>query len=195
MSYAIIGGALVPIPKIEKPKASEKELMKNITDYLIAVEKFPTKNPFTASDNSRTNIYSDAMKGKNIDAFVLGKVKDYSKSEPVDSAITTKGKFDDLYKMLRALVKLHNPRFKYTSIQINKSVETDWHFDKGNSGLSYCLALGDFVGGGVVVERAEHQFTYDNHNKWLLYDGHELKHKSAKVLKGDRYAVIFYRKS
>ena len=194
-AFAIIGGALVAIPKIEKPKMVEKELMKSITDYLIAIEKFPTKNPFTKSDNSRTNIYSDAMKGQNIDAFVLGKVKDYSKSEPVDSAITTKGKFDDLYKLLKQLVKLHNPKFKYTSIQINKSVETDWHFDKGNRGLSYCLALGNFEGGGVVVERGGKEFTYDNHNKWLLYDGHELKHKSAKVKKGDRFAVIFYRKS
>tara|TARA_R110002126_G_scaffold31387_2_gene101112 strand:- start:64 stop:666 length:603 start_codon:yes stop_codon:yes gene_type:complete len=195
MSYTIIGGSLVPIPKIETPKHTEKELMNLITNYLIDIEKFPTKNPFTKpSDNSRTNIYSDAMTGKNIDAFVLGKVKDYSKSQPVDSSITKKGTFDELYKLLKQLVKIHNPRFKYTSIQINKSVETDWHFDKGNTGLSYCLALGDFEGGGVVVERGGKEFTYDNHKKWLLYDGHELKHKSAKVKKGDRYAIIFFHK-
>lgn len=195
MSYVILGGALVPIPKLEKPKASEKDLMVSIKDYLISIDKFPTKNPSKSGDNTRSNIYSDAMKGKDIDAFVFGKVKDYSKSEAVDSTITTKGKFDDLYKMLKALVKLHNPKFKFSSIQINKSVETDWHFDKGNVGLSYCLALGDFDGGGVVVERGGHELTYQNHNKWLLYDGHELKHKSAKVKKGDRYAIIFYQKS
>ena len=101
-------------------------------------------------------------------------------------------KYQELYDMLKKLIKLHNPNFKYTSIQINKSVETDWHFDKGNVGLSYCLALGNFTGGGVVVRiNPQKEKHYDNKRKWLYYDGHYLKHKSAPS-KGTRYAIIFY---
>ena len=184
-----------PPPIIEEPKSIELDLMKKITDYLDEVERFPSKNPFTGKDDSRMTIFSKSMIGKDIQAFVFGKVRQYyvpKEKAIVDSSITKSGRYEELYSLLQKLIKIHNPDFKYTSIQINKSVETDWHFDKGNVGLSYCLALGNFTGGGVVVRLTPNkEKKYDNKNKWLYYDGHYLKHKSAPS-KGTRYAIIFY---
>lgn len=184
-----------PPPIIEQPKPNEVELMRKITEYLDNVKKFPSKDPTNNKDTSRQNIFSKSMMGKPIEAFVFGKVKQYYVPKDkmvVDSSITKSGKYQELYDMLKELIKIHNPNFKYTSIQINKSVKTDWHFDKGNVGLSYCLALGKFSGGGVVVRLNPNETKkYDNHNKWLYYDGHYLKHKSAGSV-GTRYAIIFY---
>lgn len=184
-----------PPPILENPKSNELPLMKKIVEYMENIEKFPSKNPTMGKDESRMNIFSDSMIGKPIEALVFGKVKQYyvpKEKYVVDSRITKTGKYQELYDMLKQLIKIHNPKFKYTSIQINRAIETDWHYDKGNIGLSYCLALGNFTGGGVVVQTEdEKEKLYQNKNKWLYYDGHYLRHKSAPS-KGVRYAIIFY---
>ena len=198
VSPVLSGGELIntlvhtPKPKIELPKKEEIPLMNEIEKIFDSIPNFPTKNP--AKDNTRKNVIQDGKMGEAIEAMVLGKVRSYSEKQLVQSSISRKGRFELLESKLRELVKLHNPRFRYTSIQVNKAVETNWHWDRGNVGLSYCIAFGDFTGGGVVVRTKNGEKTYNNKRRWLYYDGHNIEHKSAPS-KGTRYAVIFFTKS
>ena len=145
-------------------------------------------------------------------SMIFGKVRAYDKKELVNSSITNSGKYAELEKCLRDLMKLHNPNFRYTTIQTNKSLETPWHYDKGNVGMSYLIAFGKFKGGGTVVKVRNNgdAFKYlgkivkvsnrvenvkiDNKHSWLFFDGHNSYHKSAKST-GIRFAVVYYTKS
>lgn len=182
----------VPDPKIENMKDRERPILNIITAYLKNI-KFPSKQPF--KDKTRKNvILEEGVKNVEdivIDAFAIGKVRAYDKKDLVDSVNSRK--FPELLLLLDKFVKIHNPKFSYTTIQINRSVQTAYHRDKGNIGLSYCFAFGDFTGGGVEVKFADNvEKVYDNHNKWLYYDGHSLEHRSAPVKKGTRFAIIFF---
>ena len=187
----LMGGKLNEVPEIPKPviepmKNTEKPIANEILSILKTMD-FPVKKPY--KDKTRQNVLKKGE--EEIEAFVLGKVRAYDKVDLVNSVKNEK--FPKLFELLKRLVKTHNPSFKYTSIQLNKSVGTNWHRDRGNRGLSYCFALGNFTGGGVVVEFPDGtQKTYDNHNKWLKYDGHTLLHKTASHKGGDRFAIIFY---
>ena len=191
----IVGGAMelmknVPIPILELAKPQEKPLMDEVDRLLDEIEKFPTKDPY--KDKSRKTV---AKEGQIIQSMIFGKVRAYDKKELVNSAISNSGKYTELEKVLRKLMKVHNPNFRYTTLQINKSLQTPYHFDKGNVGMSYLIAFGKFKGGGTVVKVRENKIIkYDNNHRWLYFDGHNAEHKSAKST-GVRYAVVFYTKS
>ena len=170
-------------------KVAEKEIANQIKNELETM-KWIKKNP--KKDLSR---WRD--KDMNIEAFVLGKVWAYHSPVMVNSQYNKR--YEMLYKLLKKWVKIHNPKFKYTSIQLNKSVHTHYHRDLNNIGDSYCIALGDFEGGGIQIDFGDGEggdgFTkdYPNKNKWLLYDGHTYLHKSIKPKgRGTRYAIIFF---
>ena len=192
----LLGGKLdilenVPIPLIQNPKPSEKPLMKEIDRLFSEITNFPTKDPY--KDKTRKNVLQ--KEGQKIEAMVLGKVRAYDKKNLVSSSVSSSGKYEELESKLKDLMRLHNPNFRYTSIQINKSVQTSWHYDKGNVGLSYLIGFGNFKGGGVVVKiRKDKELFVDNDHRWLYFDGHNLEHKSAPIKSGVRYAVIFFTK-
>tara|TARA_R110000823_G_scaffold201320_1_gene332198 strand:- start:161 stop:790 length:630 start_codon:yes stop_codon:yes gene_type:complete len=193
----IVGGSVidimenVPLPLLEMPKPQEQDIMNEVDRLLNDIEKFPSKDPY--KDKTRKNVLQ--KKDQKIEAMVLGRVRAYDKKDLVNSSASNSGKYIQLEKALRRLMKIHNPNFRYTSIQLNKSVETAWHFDKGNVGMSYLIAFGKFTGGGVVVKvRNNKEMLINNDHKWLYFDGHNSEHKSAPS-KGVRYAVIFFTKT
>ena len=180
-----------PSPVTEEPRSgAERALMAEVLAHLEALA-WPTKTPHR--DGSRGNVVAGS-KTPTIHAFTLGKVRQYDRpGELVESTPSRKARFQGLYGALRALVRAHNPHFRYNAIQLNKNVRTQPHFDKNNRGLSYCLGLGHYKGGGLTVYPEEGQpKTYRNRNKWVLYDGAGLKHGSAAVQSGTRYAIVFY---
>ena len=192
----VIGGSIeirgdVPIPLLEMPKPQEKPLMDEVDRLLDEIETFPTKDPY--KDKTRKIFVSQI--GEKVMSMIFGKVRAYDKKELVNSSITNKGKYAELEETLRKLMKVHNPLFRYTTIQVNKSLQTPYHFDKGNVGMSYLIAFGKFKGGGTVVKVRENKIIkYNNNHAWLYFDGHNAEHKSA-LSTGTRYAVVFYTKS
>tara|TARA_R110000823_G_scaffold44782_1_gene115706 strand:+ start:532 stop:1152 length:621 start_codon:yes stop_codon:yes gene_type:complete len=190
----ILGGELVdemdvPPPILEQPKPQEKPLMEEVDRLCNEIDKFPTKDPY--KDKTRKLFVKE---GEKVMSMIFGKVRAYDKKELVNSSITNSGKFTELENALRNLMKIHNPKFRYTTIQVNKSLETPWHYDKGNVGMSYLIAFGNFKGGGTVARRNGKDLLFNNNHAWLYFDGHNSYHKSAKS-RGDRYAVVYYTKS
>ena len=133
---------------------------------------------------SRKNISNKAT-----EAFVLGEVnlrgqKILNYKTRGDSRFNKR--FPDLYDLLRDFIKQHDPDFNYTTIQLNKNIQSPPHIDKNNVGYSYIIGLGDYTGGNLVIEGKQ----YDIKNKWLKFDG-RLGHW-VEPFTGTRYTIIYF---
>lgn len=173
----------------EYPRREEAILIREIEETLYAL-KWPTKRPH--KDRTRNYVLSHSQ--QEIHAFALGRVRRYDLPyELVESQYNKK--YADLYRLLRKLVRVHNPNFKYNAIQINDGVKTAPHKDRNNAGPSYCFAIGKHTGGGLVFHD-EHTGspteTVPNRHIWVRYNGAKTLHSSAPVKSGRRFAIIFY---
>jgi len=161
---------------------SRRSLHKQIHPLDIVYKELEeTRFPITTS---RKNISEEGVQ-----AFTLGDVN-YRGQEAVN--FKTRGpsrynkKFKSLYLALRRLIKWYDPTFKYTTIQVNKNVFCNPHVDKNNVGPSYGLAIGDFIGGNLVVEGTP----YNIHDRFLQFDG--TKGHWITPFQGTRYSIIWF---
>lgn len=141
-------------------------------------------------DNTRKNILGG--QDKEIEAIVLGLTRDYAKPNLVPSKYTRMDKYKRLHTLLKKLIKEKDPNYKYTTIQVNKNVETAFHKDKNNIGKSYCLSLGDFTGGALELKKGNGIIPLNTKNRMVLYDG-TIEHRTGKY-KGTRYAIIWFKR-
>ena len=109
--------------------------------------------------------------------FLGGKVKGPSRYNE---------KYPELYEILCYLIAIAKPNFKYTTIQVNKNVVSAPHVDKNNVGPSYIIALGDFIGGELIIEGKE----YNIKNRWKSFDG-TLGHWINPFI-GTRYSLVYF---
>ena len=134
--------------------------------------------------NKRTNISTESQR-----CFVLGDVN-YRGQAYLQGR--TKGpsrynkKFPELFSELQKLIKNHDPDFTYTTIQLNKNIESAPHIDKNNVGDSYIIGLGDYTGGDLVVEGVRHNIK----DKFFRFNG--TKGHWNDTFKGTRYSIIFF---
>ena len=75
----------------------------------------------------------------------------------------------------------------YDAIQINDDYKSAPHRDKGNEGLSYIVAFGDFDGGHLNVSGTD----YDIKLKGHLFNGSEEEH-FTRPWSGHRYSLVFF---
>lgn len=159
---------------------------------LESLKPFPTKNPI--KDRTRMNVVGgrEEAEGKVIEAFTLGLTRAYDKSKLVSSKNNSNPKLMKLHLLLKKLIKEKDPSYKYTTIQINKNVKTDWHKDKSNIGKSYCLSLGNFTGGALELKTDSGIVPLDTKHKMVFYDG-DIEHRTGSY-KGTRYAIIWFKR-
>jgi len=164
---------------------SLEKKFEEIIDYLRSIKKFPIKKPH--KDKTRKHILNDGE--ESVEAFTLGKVRAYHTKIMVESANNKKHRI--LLKLLDDAVKLFDPDFRYTTIQLNKNVLTPVHRDKNNVGLSLALSLGEFTGGGIRQFNLGGGYRdIDTHNNFQFQDG-SLLHQTLPF-EGERYAFIFF---
>lgn len=100
-------------------------------------------------------------------------------------------RFPELLALARRLMRSHDPRFKYTSVQVNKNMACRPHRDAGNEGPSYIIGLGDYTGGRLVVwDDAGKQQRIDIRNRFFRFDGRKLH--AVEPFKGERYSLVFF---
>ena len=102
-------------------------------------------------------------------------------------------KFKRLYRETRKMMNMHDPNFKYTTIQYNKDQQTAKHKDGRNVGVSYIIGLGKYTDGEVIVYDINNKNPkhHDIHNKFLSFNGSDLYHETAPF-KGNRYTMVFF---
>lgn len=131
--------------------------------------------------------------------FVLGKVRNrgsglkFDKRVIRDSKRTHTPKYKDVYKLAVKLMREHDPKFRFSSIQVNKNNRTAKHIDGNNVGFSYITGLGDYTGGALKVydEEGRKPRYYNLKNKWAYFNGSQRPHETEPFT-GDRYTLVYY---
>lgn len=158
---------------------STTELKKTVLKTLREIPKFPWRTD--------TRLDARPVGEKRYYGFCLGSVRQLDKGI-VPSRFNPR--FPQLLKEACALMKAHDPNFKYTSIQVNKNMQCAPHRDAGNEGPSYIIGLGDYQGGDLVVQETSGPKTHNVHNRFVHFDGRLVHH--VLPFKGERYTLVFF---
>jgi hypothetical protein len=143
---------------------------------------------------------SQVNKGKSgYEGFVLGIVTSWagkgsrSGYRKMLSMRTREPKFKKLFRESKKLMKLKDPKFKFTSIQYNKNHRAARHRDAKNTGISYIVGLGDYTGGELTIfdENEKNPVKHDIKGKFNTFDGSKYPHETCPF-KGERYTLVFY---
>lgn len=133
------------------------------------------------------------------EGFVLGIVTSWagkgsrSGYRKMLSMKTREPKYKKLFRESKKLMKLKDPKFKFTSIQYNKNNRAARHRDAKNVGVSYIIGLGDYTGGELIIfdENEKNPVKHDIRGKFNTFDGSKYPHETAPF-KGERYTLVFY---
>ena len=106
---------------------------------------------------------------------------------------TREPKYKKLFKESKKLMRLKDPKFKFTSIQYNKNHRAARHRDAKNTGVSYIVGLGDYKGGELIIfdENEKNPVKHDIKGKFNTFDGSKYPHETAPF-SGERYTLVFY---
>ena len=133
------------------------------------------------------------------EGFVLGIVTSWagkgsrSGYRKMLSMKTREPKYKKLFRESKKLMRLKDPKFKFTSIQFNKNHRAARHRDAKNTGISYIIGLGDYTGGELTIfdENEKNPVKHDIKNKFNTFDGSKYPHETC-LFKGERYTLVFY---
>ncbi len=154
--------------------------------------------PKTARPNVLRKSHVDAG-FSGYEGFVLGIVTSWAgKGENAGyrkmlSMKTREPKYKKLFRESKKLMRLKDPKFKFTSIQYNKNHRAARHRDAKNTGVSYIVGLGDYKGGELIIfdEDEKNPVEHDIKGKFNTFDGSKYPHETAPF-KGERYTLVFY---
>lgn len=155
--------------------------------------------PRTQRQNVLRKSHVEKSEKTGYEGFVLGIVTSWAgKGEKsgyrkVLSLKTREPKYKKLFKETKKLMRLRDPKFKFTSIQYNKNHRTARHRDASNVGVSYIVGLGNYTGGDLIVfdENEENPVKHNIRNKFYSFNGSKYPHETSKY-KGERYTLVFY---
>ena len=133
------------------------------------------------------------------EGFVLGMITSWAGKgsragyRKMLSMKTREQKYKKLFKESKKLMKMKDPKFKFTSIQYNKNHRAARHRDAKNTGISYIIGLGDYKGGKLTIfdENEKNPANHDIKNKFYTFDGSKYPHETWPF-SGERYTLVFY---
>ena len=133
------------------------------------------------------------------EGFVLGMITSWagkgsrSGYRKMLSMKTREPKYKKLFRETKKLMRMKDPKFKFTSIQYNKNHRAARHRDAKNTGISYIIGLGDYKGGKLTIfdENEKNPVNHDIKNKFYTFDGSKYPHETCPF-SGERYTLVFY---
>jgi hypothetical protein len=182
--------------KKTKKKGSKKTICKKVPCQKKKLLEILRSTNFPLNE-SRKNVMK---KGQvSYEGFVLGMINLFPywaniKGHKQELSVRTKDpKFKELYNNTRLLLKLHDPNFKYTTIQYNKNHRCAKHKDGRNVGESYIIGLGDYTGGELMVwdENDKNPKKHNIRNKFYKFNGSQYFHET-QPFKGERYTMVYF---
>ena len=156
------------------------------------------KWPKTARPNVLRKSHVDAG-FSGYEGFVLGIVTSWagkgsrSGYRKMLSMKTREPKYKKLFRESKKLMRMKDPKFKFTSIQYNKNHRAARHRDAKNTGVSYIVGLGNYTGGELIIfdEHEKNPVKHDIKGKFNTFDGSKYPHETAPF-SGERYTLVFY---
>jgi len=195
------------MPKIKTKRRTDRKNNKKTKKKKVTLESQKKlvlkmlrdmKWPKTARPNVLRK--SHVSKGKSgYEGFVLGIVTSWAGKgsragyRKMLSMKTREPRYSKLFRESKKLMKLKDPKFKFTSIQYNKNHRAARHRDAKNTGISYIVGLGDYTGGELTIfdENEKNPVKHDIKGKFNTFDGSKYPHETCPF-KGERYTLVFY---
>lgn len=175
----------------------------NITPKMVynELEKFHTKMKNSLNwKNVRTNAVTKTSKfekggtaDSNSFSGQLGFVRNFSDPYACFSTLTRKPHGRSLAKLLGKYMRQKHPKFKFTSICVNRNWPGTLHVDRNNSGPSMMLTVGSpgLKGGNLYVHKLKGgSKVLKTANKIVHFDGNDA-HMTFPY-SGTRYSMVFY---
>jgi len=181
----------------KKCKDKDISCQKDLVLELLRDTNFPKnvsrKNIFRTDQNS----YEGFVLGKiNLIPHMWKKGKDGKIIKQQQSNRTSDPKFKKLYLETKKLMKMHDPKYKFTTIQYNKNMRAARHVDGRNVGVSYIVGLGTYTGGELIVydndKKPTNPVKNDLHKSFYSFNGSKFLHEVAPF-KGERYTIVFFK--
>lgn len=95
-----------------------------------------------------------------------------------------------LYKLLLDFAHKH-VTIPWNAITVNQSYKSAPHRDRGNIGLSYLVAFGDYTGGHLKMHEGPLEGSHDIRHSPVISNFSTTTH-SVEDFEGDRYSLVFY---
>jgi len=95
-----------------------------------------------------------------------------------------------LYKLLLDFAAKH-VQIPFTSITVNESYAAAPHRDRGNEGVSFLVAFGDYKGGELAIHEGDLSGNHNICRRPIITDFSKVLH-SVRPFSGDRYSLVFY---
>jgi len=95
-----------------------------------------------------------------------------------------------LYKLLLDFAQKYVD-IPWNGIMVNQNYKADPHKDKGNTGVSYLVAFGDYTGGELRIHEGPNAGLHDINRKPIKEDFSKVLH-SVEPFEGHRYSLVFY---
>ena len=188
-------------------KRGNKRTIKKSKPTLVSQKKLVLKMlrelkwPKTERPNVLRESHINKANGKRAgyEGFALGIVTSWagkgsrSGYRKMLSMKTREPRYKKLFKETKKLMRLKDPKFKFTSIQYNKNHRAARHRDAKNTGISYIVGLGDYTGGELLIfdENEKNPVKHDIKGKFNTFNGSIYPHETAPF-KGERYTLVFY---
>lgn len=170
------------------------ESQKNLVLKMLREMKWPK----TARPNVLRQSHVDSG-FSGYEGFVLGIVTSWagkgsrSGYRKMLSMKTREPKYKKLFRESKKLMRMKDPKFKFTSIQYNKNHRAARHRDAKNTGISYIVGLGNYTGGELTIfdENEKNPVKHDIKGKFNTFDGSKYPHETCPF-RGERYTLVFY---
>ena len=188
-------------------KRGNKRTIKKSKPTLVSQKKLVLKMlrelkwPKTERPNVLRESHINKANGKRAgyEGFALGIVTSWagkgsrSGYRKMLSMKTREPRYNKLFKETKKLMRLKDPKFKFTSIQYNKNHRAARHRDAKNTGISYIVGLGEYKGGELLIfdENEKNPVKHDIKGKFNTFNGSIYPHETAPF-KGERYTLVFY---
>jgi hypothetical protein len=99
---------------------------------------------------------------------------------------------EELGDVFKEYAMLYLPKsFHWTQVQINKNWQIAPHRDASNQGRSYIVGLGEYKGGGLVINVNGKNKTVNIKNKIYGFDGSKYTHW-VDHYEGERWSLVFF---
>ena len=146
------------------------------------------------------SLYENTRKNNNHHAKKIGALDQRHARGSVAGCVYYRGdlcisklslKYPEIDDLLLKFMNHHNPNFTFSSVYITKNCQSRPHCD-GNPGNSIIISVGNYTGGGLVIEQepnVHHIFNIKDVS--LEFDGSKYRHWTQDFT-GTRYTFIFY---
>ena len=180
-------------------KTKKKKITLDSQKKLVLKMLRELKWPRTLRPNVLRQSHVDKGGKTGYEGFVLGIVTSWAGKgtragyRKMLSMKTREPKYKKFFRESKKLMRMKDPKFKFTSIQYNKNHRAARHRDAKNTGISYIVGLGDYTGGELTIfdENEKNPVKHDIKGKFNTFNGSKYPHETAPF-KGERYTLVFY---